>query len=130
MGELLRFVRFAVTGLLNTLTDLALYGAGSAWLGPAGAETHAWLALLSGGSAMVQGFLLQRSWVFRSEARPLRFLLVSGTGLLAGVLATAWLAASLRPLPARLGGVLVTAALDWFGYRHWVFAPSPCPRGS
>ncbi|MDI3316886.1 MAG: GtrA family protein [Bacillota bacterium] len=122
MPELLRFLRFATAGLLNTLTDVGLYTVGSAWLDASGAGTHAWLALLSGGSAMVQSFLLQRGWVFRSEARPLRFLLVSGTALLAGAVATASLADVLAPPAARLGGAALTALVDWWGYRRWVFA--------
>ena len=76
-------VKFGAVGVLNTLIDLGLYFVLTRWLGMAGLPVAA--KAISYSAGILNSFLWNRNWTFRSQASPWKtlvpFVLVNLVGL-------------------------------------------------
>ncbi|MBO7747624.1 GtrA family protein [Paenibacillus sp. MWE-103] len=117
-----RLLKFGAVGLLNTGADLLAFGA----LTAAGCPVLAAQAL-SYGCGMLNSYLLNRSWTFRSRAGRMqelpRFALLN----LAVLAVVSWLLellhaqAGLPLLPSKLLATGAGMLINYAGSRYWVF---------
>ncbi|OXS52206.1 hypothetical protein B1A99_34815 [Cohnella sp. CIP 111063] len=123
LSEGLKMAKYALVGGLNTGVDFAVFCALVYGLGfpSAGAQAVSYLA------GTVNSYLLNRYWTFRvrnkmSAAEMVRFVLVNAASFAA---ATAVLLAlehaGLEAAAAKAVSVFVSLAVNYAGYRLWVF---------
>ena len=125
MKELLRAGKFAAVGVLNTLVDLGLFTLFAQVLG-----WDRYLSnLLSYGAGMLNSYIWNRSWTFRSRAgffspALVKFLTVN-LSMLALSTAILYLGAGVLGLPqllVKLGSTGVTMVCGFLLNRLWVFS--------
>lgn len=127
-----RLLKFGAVGLLNTGADLLVF----TMLTSAGSSVLT-AQILGYGCGMLNSYLLNRSWTFRSNASRTRemprFLLLN----LAVLACVAWLleqlhtGAALPLLPSKLLATAAGMLLNYAGSRFWVFGvrgPTPGTR--
>ncbi|MFB9273449.1 GtrA family protein [Cohnella cellulosilytica] len=123
LTEGLKMAKYALVGGLNTGVDFAVFCALVYGLGvpSAGAQVVSYLA----GTA--NSYLLNRYWTFgvrgkRSGAEMLRFVLVNAVSFAAATAALLGLEyGGLEPAAAKAVSVFVSLAVNYAGYRLWVF---------
>ncbi|MEB3103137.1 GtrA family protein [Ferviditalea candida] len=123
--ELARFVKFNAVGLINTGVDFAVF----ALLNAAGLNVY-FAQAVSYSAGIANSFLLNRVWTFQYREKPgwgeaLRFLSVNLTSFAVSTAALYALHALLgvHALAAKLVTLTVSVLLNYFGYKHLVFAP-------
>src|SRR5690606_3619333 len=112
-----------LVGFMNTGVDFVVFcalvygaGIGSAWAQP-----------ISYGAGVLNSYFLNRKWTFqagggRKLGEATRFVIVSAcafgsaTGTLLALEAAGW-----EPVLAKCGSVFVALAVNYAGYRLWVF---------
>jgi putative flippase GtrA len=137
--------RFALVGCTNFVVSFTVFylsfhylpadavaalarvlGAGDAALHPPAGAVANVLAYLAG---MVNSFVLNRQWTFRAGgnawAQALRFTAVSFFSLAMGTAATFALVDVLHypPLPVWVPITVIVMLVNYFGCKHWAFAP-------
>jgi putative flippase GtrA len=118
--------RFAVVGVVATVTHIAVLIAGVEWLGlhPVFASTLGFIA------AVADSYLLNRSWTFKSDAAHgetlWKFVVVSliGLGLNTAMMTTLVGYFHWWYLWAQLATLLVVPASNYLLNRHWTFKDS------
>jgi putative flippase GtrA len=123
-AELGRFVRFALTGVLNTAVDFAVFTVLTYLLG-AGTYISQAIAYSAG---ILNSYLVNRSWTFQSREnfwsrQMVRFILVNLALLLVSVIVI-WFLFEQLGLPKLLAKIMatgVTVVLGFAANRLWVF---------
>jgi len=123
MQELLRFVKFGLTGAMNTLVDFLAFTVLS-WCG-----VNLYLSqVLSYSAGMLNSYVVNRSWTFHAKGRffgpQMRRFLIVNLSLLAlslGILRIAAGTLGLPRLAAKLCATAVTMVLGFLLNRLWVF---------
>lgn len=122
-GELWRFAKFGLTGVMNTLVDFIAFWVLS-YLG-----VNAYLSqAVSYSCGMLNSYIVNRSWTFSSKnrffsAQMLRFI-VANLSLLLLSLGVLWLISGqlgYSKLVAKLCATAVTMAVGFVVNRLWVF---------
>lgn len=112
-------LRFATVGAITTLLDITLFTTlVAAALPPAPAN------LISFSCGIAVSYMLNRSWTFgarHSNAKALKFLAATLTGLLISTGLVAALATLMPPVLAKLLSVPVLFAWNYLTVRLWVF---------
>lgn len=125
IAELYQAGRFAIVGVANTLVDFGVFTLLTHLLG-----VGVYLSQVAGYCAgVVNSYLLNRSWTFRSKERFFgpalaKFLLLSG-GMILFSTGIMYLCYDLAGLPRLVSKVIVTAAVmvvNFLANRFWVFA--------
>lgn len=125
LAELYQAGRFAFVGVVNTLVDFGVFTILTHLLG-----VSVYLSQAAGYCAgVVNSYLLNRSWTFRSKERLFgpalaKFLLLSG-GMLLFSTGIMYLCYDQAGLPKLVSKVIVTAAVmavNFLANRFWVFA--------
>ncbi|HHY44335.1 MAG TPA: GtrA family protein [Firmicutes bacterium] len=119
-----RFVRFGITGALNTAVDFGLFYVLAHVLG-----VNVYLSqFLSYSAATVNSYIINKRWTFRqkdpyTEAEFARFVAVNVASLSASLLCLRVLHGSLRlqKMVAKLLTACVTVPINYLGSRFWVF---------
>lgn len=121
-GEIWRFIKFGLTGVMNTLVDYAVFLVLS-YIG-----VNIYLSQVASYSCgMLNSYVVNRSWTFNSQkrffgAQMIRFIVVN-LSLLALSLGVLWLGTRLGygKLLSKLGATAVTLVLGFIVNRLWVF---------
>ena len=128
-GEVLRFGRFAVVGLMNTAVDYGLWALLFYLL-------HAPLLLAQAASyaaGIANSYVMNSSWTFGAStladpARIGKFAAVNAVSYAAGLGAIALFALLVPPWAAKVLTVIATVLLNYLGSRLWVFRVSGSPQ--
>lgn len=125
--QLVQMAKYAFVGVLNTGVDFAVfcalvYGAGFA---------SVWAQPLSYGAGLANSYFLNRKWTFqvgkrRQAGEMIRFAAVNALSF--AVATGALLAleqAGLASAIAKAGSVFVSLAVNFAGYKLWVFRTEP-----
>ena len=120
------FVRYCLVGLVNTATDLTVFGAMTGLLGASPVHAN----IVSYTTALLMSFVLNRNFTFRDagQTQPLaqlyRFVTVN-LGCLAISTAGVWLlAAEITPIGAKLATIPVVTLVGFVAVRLFVFRPN------
>ena len=123
LSEMLKMAKYALVGGLNTGVDFAVFCALVYGLGMPSAGAQA-IAYLTG---TANSYLLNRYWTFgvrghKSAAEMVRFVAVNVVSFAAATAALLGLEyAGLESALAKAISVFVSLALNYAGYRLWVF---------
>ncbi|KAF5039910.1 GtrA-like protein [anaerobic digester metagenome] len=120
--EMWRFIKFGLTGVMNTLVDYIVFLVLS-YLG-----TNVYLSqVISYSCGMLNSYIVNRSWTFGSKkgffsAQMIRFIVVNLSLLLLS-LGVLWLGSRLGygKLVSKLGATAVTLVVGFAVNRLWVF---------
>lgn len=119
-----KMVKYALVGGLNTGVDFAVF----CILVYAAGMVSVWAQVLSYGAAVINSYLLNRSWTFqvkepRRSAELARFIIINilsfgiATAVLLGLeewgMESAW---------AKIASVAFSLVVNYLGYRLWVFS--------
>lgn len=132
---LVQLLKFALTGLLNTLIDFGVF---NLLLTLTGVQTPLGIGVintLAVSLAMSNSYLLNRSWTFpahhRKNGQLQRFIMASVIGILINsstviLIARLPIGTVLSPYlflnAAKILGALLSTSWNFLAYRHWVFA--------
>lgn len=121
--EWIKLAKYALVGGMNTGVDFGVfcalvYGVGAA---------SAWAQPISYGAGLLNSYFLNRKWTFKATGDrhlgdAVRFVVVNAvsfgaaTGTLLALEAAGW-----EPVLAKCGSVFVALAVNYAGYRLWVF---------
>lgn len=130
LSELLKAAKFAVVGVANTLIDYGVFVLLAQVLG-----VNVYLAqVVSYSCGILNSYIFNRSWTFRSQSRffsptLVRFLALNLAmlGISTGLLAL-FLHLGLPKLLAKAATVGVTMVLGFGANRLWVFRPQKAPE--
>jgi len=134
---LAQFIRFAITGFINTAIDFGLF---NLLVLLSGARSTLAIALINTAAvslAVINSFFMNRSWTFpdhdRSPGQFRRFVIASVIGIAinsvtVSLLSTWSLLSAIAPLlvlnAAKACGALLSTAWNFLAYRIWVFRPA------
>jgi len=123
VAELYKFVKFGLTGVMNTAVDFFVFTVLS-WFG----VNLYWSQVLSYAAGMLNSYTVNRSWTFRAGGRffgpQMRRFLIVNLSLLAlslGILRLTSGTFGLPRLAAKLCTTAVTVVLGFLLNRLWVF---------
>lgn len=130
MQEFKRMIKFGITGVLNTLIDMAVFFLLSSWL-----NVNVYAAQVCGYAAgMLNSYLINRSWTFHSQSR---FFSLEAVKFLLGNLFV--LALSMLPIKlcedvlrltrffTKIVTTCFTLVLNFFISRFWIFRNTKNP---
>lgn len=121
-GEMWRFIKFGLTGVMNTLVDYTVFVV----LSYLGGNVYI-SQVISYSCGMLNSYVVNRSWTFGSKksffsTQMIRFAVVN-LSLLMLSLGVLWLGAQLGygKMLSKLGATVVTLVLGFVVNRLWVF---------
>ncbi len=125
-----QFIKFGLVGILNTAVDFIVY-VGLIWL----SVYYAWAQVIAYIAGIVNSYLLNNAFTFRSDAqtakerlaKQMRFLvwnavmLALSTGML--VVVKKWIVSDV--IVAKIIVTIVIVAINFYGSKKWVFITHP-----
>ncbi len=122
-----RIVLFGMIGVLNTAIDFCVFAVAYYLFGAPVLIAHVSAFLVAATNSYIfnQKFTFRRSREERNVPEFLRFLTVTGTGLLVSSIVVVVLSDHIHVLAAKLAAILCTLLIGYIGSSVWVFRRSP-----
>ncbi len=134
LSLLQQLLKFAITGLINTLIDFGVFNLLIILSGARSSLTIAFINTLAVALAVTNSFILNRSWTFpvhnRKNGQIQRFIIASLIGILinsatVALLSNLHLLAAFAPLlvlnVAKIIAAVLSTSWNFLAYRNWVF---------